>query len=169
MSSFHNLTIKKEILHLQRLEGQCRQDDSIFIAKSGNVSTVYSEGEFYDVPFQGTNLWLTDHNCAVLLITVGREHSGSRINDCPTTLQYWHIVHLPHLEWRPFEPPSVLREIQLEGAGGDWIRQYFVTYLQVQSSAADNIDEHQITLTADGSGACCDVRPSSDANRPNLI
>lgn len=139
---------------MQRLEGNCRQDKNIFIGKRGHISTVYSEGVFFDtVPFQGTNLWLTDYNCAVLLLTVGSKHFAGRINDCPTTLQHWHVVHQPHLKRRPFEPPSVLREIQLEGAGGDWIQQYFVTYLQVQSSAVDNIDEHQIALTADGSGA----------------
>lgn len=164
MSSFHNL--RKVILPLQTVEGNCRQDVSTFIAQRENVGTVYSKGEFGDiVPLQGTNLWLTDHNWAVLLSTVGSEHSGSRINDRPTTRQYWHIVDLAH-----FKPPSsVLREIQPEGAGGDWLRQYFETYLRVQSSTADNIHEHQIALTADGPAACCDVRPSSDANRPNWI
>lgn len=72
---------------MRRLEGSCRQGKSVFIAKTGSISALYSGGEFPRLcTIPGARR--PDDKSSFLLLTVGSEHSPfrSRTNGCPMTL-----------------------------------------------------------------------------------
>lgn len=91
--------------------------------------------------FQDTNCVLTDRVCAFLLLTVGKRALALQEQDKRPSYDFIMLTHHPPAS---FGMAAFRAFISLEGntAGGDWMGQYFVTYLQVQSSDADNIDEH---------------------------